>query len=102
MIHLIATIQLALGARETFAHEFRRLAPLVRAEDGCIEYSGAMDIQTSIAAQAPVRNHVFTVVEKWEGEPALGAHSDAAHMHEQRKRVRDLATKTIIHVLRPV
>lgn len=48
------------------------------------------------------RNRVFTVVEKWESEPALGAHLDAAHMHEHRKRVRDLATKTIIHVLRPV
>lgn len=41
--------------------------------------------------------HVIATVE-----PALGAHLDAAHMHEHRKRVRDLATKTIIHVLRPV
>lgn len=102
MIHVIATVELAPGARENFVDEFRRLAPLVRAEDGCIEYSGAVDVQTSIAAQAPARTDVFTVVEKWESEPALGAHLNAAHMHDHRERVRALATKTIIHVLRPV
>ncbi|MGI9090674.1 MAG: putative quinol monooxygenase [Gemmatimonadaceae bacterium] len=102
MIHVIATIELAPGGREAFADEFRRLAPLVRAEDGCIEYSGAVDIRTSIAAQAAVRDDSFTVIERWDSEPALAAHLDAVHMHDHRERVRDLATKTIIHVLRPV
>lgn len=101
MIHVIATIELAPGAREAFVDEFRRLAPLVRAEDGCIEYSGAVDAQTSIAAGAPVRDDAFTVIEKWESEPALAAHLDAEHMHVHRDRVRGLATKTIIRVLRP-
>ncbi len=101
MIHVIATIELAPDARDAFADEFRRLAPLVRAENGCIEYEGAADVQTSIAAQAPVRDDVFTVIEKWESELALSAHLDAQHMHEHRNRVRDLVTRTIIHVLRP-
>jgi quinol monooxygenase YgiN len=99
VIHVLAEIRLAAGARERFLSEFRLLEPLVRAEDGCIEYVGAFDKQTAIAAQAPVRNDVVMVIEKWESEAALARHLDTPHMVAYRKRVRGLVSSTVIHVL---
>ena len=43
MIHVIATVQLAPGTRGPFLEEFRKVVPLVRAEDGCLEYGAAID-----------------------------------------------------------
>jgi quinol monooxygenase YgiN len=99
VIHVLAEIRLAPGARERFLAEFRLLEPLVRAEEGCIEYVGAFDKQTAIAAQAPVRNDVVMVIEKWESEAALARHLDTPHMVAYRKRVKSLVSSTVIHVL---
>lgn len=101
MIHVLATIHLAPGARERFLEEFAQLVPLVRAEDGCIEYGAAVEEQTAIAAQAPVRADEVMVIEKWASEGALAAHLDAPHMHAHRERVRGLTTGTTIRILRP-
>ena len=99
MIHVLAEIRLAPGARERFLAEFRLLEPLVRAEAGCLEYVGTVDTKTAIAAQAPLRDDVVMVIEKWETEAALSAHLDAAHLIEYRKRVKGLVAGTLIHVL---
>ena len=99
MIHVLAEIRLAPGARKRFLSEFRLLEQVVRAEAGCIEYVGAFDTQTAIAAQAPVRADVVMVIEKWESEAALARHLDAPHMIEYRKRVKHLVSSTLIHVL---
>jgi quinol monooxygenase YgiN/dTDP-4-dehydrorhamnose 3,5-epimerase-like enzyme len=101
VIHVLATIHLAPGARERFLEEFAQLVPLVRAEEGCIEYGAAVEEQTAIAAQAPVRADEVTVIEKWASEAALAAHLDAPHMHTHRERVRGLTTGTTIRILRP-
>jgi quinol monooxygenase YgiN len=102
MIHVLAEITLVPGAREAFVEEFHRLTPLVRAEEGCIEYQGALEVPTGLAAQLPVRDDVFTVVEKWADEATLAAHLVAPHMDEHRTRVRDLTTGTTIRVLRSI
>ncbi|MGZ8378656.1 MAG: putative quinol monooxygenase [Gemmatirosa sp.] len=102
MIHVIAEISLRPGARDAFVAEFQRLTPLVRAEDGCLEYQGALEIRTGLTAQAPVRDDVLTVVEKWRDEAALAAHLDAPHMHDHRERSRDLASGVTVRVLRSV
>ncbi len=102
MIHVLATIQLAAGARERFLIEFRRLEPLVRAESGCIEYIGAVDAPTSIDAAAQLRDDVLTVIEKWESEAALAAHLEAPHMLDHRSRTSGLALGTTIHVLHSI
>ena len=99
MIHVLAEIRLAPGARERFLSEFRLLEPLVRAETGCIEYVGTVDTRTAIAAQAPLRDDVVMVIEKWENESALAAHLDAPHMIAYRTHVRGLVASTVIHVL---
>ncbi len=100
MIHVIAEISLRDGARERFVAEFVRLTPLVRAERGCIEYQGATEVRTDIAVQLPVRNDVFTVIEKWSDVSSLKQHLAAPHMAEHRERVKDLTSGTTIRVLR--
>lgn len=102
MIHVIAEIRLRPGARDAFVAEFQRLTPLVRAEDGCLEYQGALEVPTGIAAQAAPRDDVLTVVEKWRDEASLAAHLDAPHMHDHRERSRDLAAGVTVRVLRSV
>ena len=101
MIHVIATIELAAGKRDEFLAEFRKLAPTVRQEQGCIEYGPAIDAETDIPVQARKGNDVVTVVEQWESVEALRAHLAAPHMQQYRERVRDLVRGTTLHVLRP-
>ena len=102
MIHVIAVIRLWPGKRAAFIPEFRAIEPLVRAEAGCIEYGGAIDTPTKIDAQAPPRDDVVVVIEKWSSEAALAAHLEAPHMAEYRERVRGMVLDTMIRVLAPL
>jgi quinol monooxygenase YgiN len=101
VIHVIATIEVAQGKREAFLTEFRKVVPLVRAEAGCLEYAPALDLPTDIPAQAPARENVVTVVEKWESLEALRAHLQASHMGEYRARVKALVVGARLHILQP-
>jgi quinol monooxygenase YgiN len=101
MIHVIATIELHQGRRDDFLAEFHRLVPLVRAEEGCIEYGPALDVATAIPVQLPPRPDVVTVLEKWESVEHLERHLVAPHMHEYRPRVRDMVERTTLIVLTP-
>ena len=102
MIHVIATITVNPGTRSAVLDEFKRITPLVRAEDGCIEYQAAVDVLTSLASQDPPRPDVVTVVEKWASLEALHAHTKAAHMVEYRDRVKDLVKSVKLQILEPV
>src|SRR5437870_4668204 len=101
MIHVIATIEVVAGKRDEFLAEFRKNVPAVKAENGCLEYGPAIDLQTDIAAQIPVRPQVVTVVEKWADLAALKAHLTAPHMWSFRARVKDLVVKTSLQILQP-
>ncbi len=85
MIHVIATIELAPGTRETYLTEFRKIIFDVRAEKGCIEYGSAIDAQTDLSNQAEIGPDKVVVVEKWEDLAALGF---AAHASVSRRRQR--------------
>jgi quinol monooxygenase YgiN len=100
VIHVVAEISLHPGARESFLQAFRELEPIVRAEDGCIEYGGTVEIQTAIGAQTPPREDVVTVIEKWASESALAVHLEAGHMSAHRERTQALTSGTVIRVLR--
>lgn len=102
MIHVIAAIEVAPGQRDAFLDEFRRIVPLVRAEQGCIDYGPAVDVATGFSAQVPVRDNVVTVVERWESLAALEAHMQAPHMTAYRVRVKDLVKGVQLQVLHPV
>jgi quinol monooxygenase YgiN len=101
MIHVIATIALREGTRAAFLAEFRRLVPLVRAEEGCLDYGPAVDVASGLSAQVPERPHVVTVVEKWENLDALKKHLQAPHMVAYRPKVKDFVVATKLQVLTP-
>jgi quinol monooxygenase YgiN len=92
MVHVIATITAKPGTRERVLEAFGWVTPLVRAEDGCLEYQAATDVKTTLAVQDGPREDVITVVEKWESLEALYAHTKAPHMAEYRERVKEFVT----------
>jgi len=102
VIHVIATIEVVRGKRDAFLAEFRQVVPLVRAEAGCLDYGPTVDLDTGLGAQLPVRDHVVTVVERWESLEALRAHLQAPHMAEYRERVKGLVAGVRLQVLQPV
>ncbi len=102
MIHVIATIEIRPGLRAAFLAEFRKVVPLVLAEDGCLAYGPTVDLPAGLAAQPPARDDVVTVVEAWESPGHLEAHLAATHMQAYRATVKDLVVKTTIAVLAPV
>ncbi len=101
MIYVIATIELVPGKRADFLREFNANVPAVVAEEGCIEYVPAIDLQTSIDAQGDARENVVTVVEKWVDTEALEAHLIAPHMLTYRAKVKDFVKHVALQVLEP-
>jgi quinol monooxygenase YgiN len=101
MIYVVATIRTAAGKRDALLEQIRRIVGLVRAEDGCLEYSPSIDLETDIDAQPALRSDVVTVVEKWESLPHLQAHLNAPHMLDYRDNVKDFVTDVSIQVLEP-
>ncbi len=101
MIYVIATIDLQPGTREAFLAEFRQVVPKVLAETGCLEYGPAVDLETNLDLQPPVRPDAVTVLEKWDDLPSLEAHLVAPHMQAYRQRVKSLVRGASVQVLRP-
>ena len=101
MIHVVATIQVQPGRREEFLAIFRTILSDVRAEQGCVEYGPAVDVDADLAAQPGIRPDVVTVLEKWESLEALRAHLAAPHMVQYKEKVRDLVENVVLHILEP-
>lgn len=102
MIHVIATITTKPGTRPQVLEAFGWVTPLVRAEDGCIEYQATVDVKTTLAVQDGPREDAITVVEKWASVEALYAHTKAPHMAEYREKVKDFVTSVKLVVSEPV
>ena len=101
MIHVIATVRLRPGVRDTFLQAFNANVPNVLAEDGCISYAPAIDLDSGIPAQGGIRDDVVTVVEQWESLDHLRAHLAAPHMATYREKVKDLVEGATLQVLEP-
>ena len=101
MIHVLATIDLRPQMRDRFLDEFRGIVPEVLGEDGCIEYGAAVDLETGLSAQPPVRPDVAVIVEKWRDLDALRAHLVAPHMLAYRERVKPCVVRSTLQVLEP-
>ncbi|MFE1880209.1 putative quinol monooxygenase [Streptomyces diastatochromogenes] len=71
-IRLLVIITCLPGRGQEQADAFTRLAPLVRAEDGCLHY----DLHRT---DDPDR---FVLLEQWASQEALAAHDTAPHMVE--------------------
>jgi quinol monooxygenase YgiN len=102
MIIVLATIELHPGKRPDFLAEFRKIVPLVRDEQGCIEYFPAVDTVSGLPVQGPAREDVVVVVEKWESVAALEAHLIAPHMMDYRPKVKAFVNKVTLQILSPV
>lgn len=101
MVHVIARIESRPGKRAELLSEFHKIVPQVHAEDGCIEYGPAIDVDSGIAAQQPLGPDAFLVIEKWESLDHLQAHLAAPHMAAYREAVQDLVDRVTLHVLSP-
>ena len=102
MIYVVATIEVADGRRKEFLAAFQKNVPNVLAEDGCLEYVPAVDIDTDISAQPAARCNAVTVVEKWRDLAALQAHLAAPHMAAYREQVKEIVLGATLRVLGPV
>jgi quinol monooxygenase YgiN len=99
MIHVIATVDVAEGKRTDFLKEFYKVIPPVLAEKGCIEYGPAIDLPTGIPVQAPVREDVVVIIEKWSDIEALKAHLVAPHMKPYREAVKSIVKGMTVQIL---
>lgn len=102
MIHVIATLTVAPSRRPELIAAFKRLVPLVQAEEGCIEYGATVEVATGLHVQAPVRPDALIVVEKWQSQEHLLAHLDAPHMVAFREQVGEFLIDIELVVTSPV
>jgi len=70
-VRVVALLQTQPGRGADQLAAFEALAPVVRAEDGCLQY----DLHT--VAADPDR---FVVIERWASAQALAAHAGSDHM----------------------
>jgi len=101
MLHVIAFITTKPGMREAVLREFRANVPAVRAEEGCIEYAPAVDVESLGAFQTEIGPDTFVVIEKWASAEALQAHAVAPHMVAYGAKTRDMIARRVFHVLSP-
>jgi quinol monooxygenase YgiN len=101
MICVLATIETIPGGRDEMLAVFRKLVPQVRAECGCVEYTPMIDVASGLQGQAPLRDNVVTVVEKWESMAALQSHLATPHMAEFRSRTEHLRRGLTLRILGP-
>jgi quinol monooxygenase YgiN len=101
MICVIATIEVGVGKRDELLSLFRTLAPKVLAEKGCVEYAAMIDAPSGLSAQGPLREHVVTIVEKWESVDTLKAHLKTIHMAEYFRASEELELTMQLQILEP-
>ena len=102
MIHVIANIEVKPDRVDDYLEVILGVVPEVLAEDGCLDYGPAQDVETEIDAQMPVRPNVVTMVERWRDLDALQSHLSAPHMIEYRNKVEDMVENVTLQILRPV
>ncbi|MEI6892027.1 MAG: putative quinol monooxygenase [Pontiella sp.] len=98
MIHVLASIKIKPGHRDALIQRFKKNIPLVRAEDGCIQYELTVDADSGIEIQEKNEN-IVTVVEKWKSVEALHAHLAAPHMKQYNKDTEDMVDGLDLKVL---
>ena len=101
MIHVIAVITAKPGMRESVLQAFRANVPAVRAEQGCIEYGAAIDVENGGKFQTLYGADTFVVVEKWESLDALKAHAASPHMAAYGAKTKEIIASRAVHILSP-
>lgn len=98
MISVIASITVKEGELARFLEIFKANVPVVRAEDGCIEYFPTIDVDSGLPVQVKKPSTV-TIIEKWQSLDALQAHLVTPHMLAYREETKDIVEKVSLKVL---
>ena len=101
MVHVLAMITAKPGGRDALLDAFHANVPAVRAEEGCIEYGAAADVDVLGRFQAMLGPDSFVVIEKWASPEALKAHAASPHMAAYAAKTKELIATRAIHVLSP-
>jgi len=101
MIRVVAIITAKPGRRDEVLTAFRAVVPIVRAEQGCIEYQPTVDAEGFGARQTNAGPDTFIVIETWADADSLKAHGVAPHMAAYGAKVRDLLVSVAVHYLSP-
>jgi quinol monooxygenase YgiN len=101
LVHVLAMITAKPGMRDALLDAFRANVPAVHAEEGCIEYGAAVDVEVLGRFQAMLGPDSLVVIEKWASAEALKAHGASAHMVAYAAKTKDLVATRAIHVLSP-
>ena len=102
MIHVIATIELKPNSREVYLPVLQKNVANVKAEEGCLAYEPAVDIDSGLPAQGMVRENVVTIVEAWESLEHLVAHLKTPHMAAYRDAVADYVENVSVQIMSPL
>jgi len=86
-ISLIIDIVVKDGLRDKQIEAFKKLAPLVLKEEGCIQYE-LKEVQGD--------KNRFIILEKWASKEALLAHDKTAHMIEADSKSPLFREKTTV------
>jgi quinol monooxygenase YgiN len=101
MIHVLALLTAIPGKRDELLVAIRANTTTVLAEEGCIEYSAAVDAAEPAPAWSALGPDTVAVIEKWESRAALRQHAVAPHMAAFAAAVKDIVAGRVIHVLDP-
>jgi quinol monooxygenase YgiN len=98
MISVLASISVKADTRPKFLEIFKANVPNVLAEEGCIEYTPMVDLDSGLAPQQ-LDDQIVTIVEKWESLDHLKAHLVAPHMKSYQEQVKDIVEGVTLKVL---
>jgi quinol monooxygenase YgiN len=103
MIHIVAVMHAQPGRREAFLKAWAKVAPLSRAEPGCLEYLALVDGPPgSIPSWAnSLGPDGFILVEKFKDQAAFDAHGASPYMAVFGAETEGMLTAPAIYICRP-
>ncbi len=101
MIHIVAVITAKPGMRDSVLQALHANVPAVKAEQGCIEYSAAVDFEDGPKFQTKYGPDTLLLFEKWESIDALKAHAATPHMAAYAAKTKGIVASRVIHILSP-
>jgi len=103
MVHVLVHFELENGKLDAFVEAFSQVVPIVRAEQGCLQYDPMIDLTgTDLALPFTIHADSVTLLETWESLDALKSHLVADHMVAHRIRVKDMIRKTTVRLLQGI